>query len=116
MSVRLATLVLAFDGSESFLRGDAAALLPDLMASAPDEASLCIYGTHTLYQFPQEALIRTLKAMQAAASERTVYFVSIEGTGDRCSELQTTTYRGHERETVLAARCNPHGRWLEWLD
>ena len=54
--------------------------------------------------------------MQVAASGRTVYFVSIEGTGDRCSELRSTTYRGTERDTVLTARCNPHGRWLEWLD
>ena len=95
--------------------GDAAVALPALIEAAPADATLCIYGTHTLYQFPRDALVGTLKAMQQAGQHRPVHFVSIEGTGDGCSELQYTRYEGGARETTLAANCNPHGRWLEWL-
>lgn len=94
---------------------DAAAALPALLEAAPADAVACVYGTHTLYQFSRDSLLSTFKAMQAASFARAVYFLSCEGTGDRCSELKLTAYRGGVRETALLARCNPHGRWLEWL-
>lgn len=97
------------------LAGDASSELPRLIGRAPARAAVCVYGTHTLYQFPKDALRETLRAMQSASRERPVDFVSIEGTGDRCSELKHTRYRDGERETTLVANCNPHGRWLEWL-
>ncbi len=95
--------------------GSAADVLPDLLRAAPTGAAVCVYGTHTLYQFPKDALRGTLEAMQTASRERPVDFVSMEGTGDRCSEIKHTAYRGGEREVSVLARANPHGRWLEWL-
>ena len=62
-----------------------------------------------------DALRETLRAMQSASRDRPVDFLSMEGTGDRCSELRHTRYRNDERETTLISNCNPHGRWLEWL-
>ncbi len=106
---------IAREAPPRLVRGDASRALPALIGEAPAGVTVCVYGTHTLYQFPRDALRGTLKAMQAAAAARPIHFLSIEGTGDRCSELKHTTYRGSERETRLAARCNPHGRWLEWL-
>jgi len=95
--------------------GSAAERLPSLLAEAPPDARVCVYGTHTLYQFPREALHQTLQAMQAASRERPVDFLSMEATGDRCSELRHTAYRDGERSTTLLANGSPHGRWLEWL-
>ena len=95
--------------------GDASALLPDLLAEAPAGMTLCVFATHTLYQFPRGALRRLLKSMQAFSEARPVYFVSMEGTGDEHSELTLTTYERGERETVKLANCHPHGHWLEWL-
>lgn len=97
------------------VRGDAAVELPKLIAAAPDQNRVCVYATHTLYQFPPDDLRTTLRAMQQASRDREVDFVSMEGTGDRCSELKLFAYRDGERAMTLAARCNPHGRWLEWL-
>ncbi len=108
-------IAVARESPPTLLAGDASVLLPELLEAAPGDMTLCVFGTHTLYQFPRDALIGTLKAMQAGAGARPINFVSIEGTGDRCSELKLTRYRGSERETVVAARCCPHGRWLEWL-
>ena len=99
----------------SIVEGDAVKMLPELIARAPADATLCVYGTHTLYQFPRETLIGTLKAMQDASDSRPIHFVSIEGTGERWSELSHTVYRDRQRERTVVARCNPHGRWLEWL-
>lgn len=94
--------------------GDAATRLPELVAEAPGDAALCVYGTHTLYQFPSDALRATFRALSQASRARSVHFVSMEGTGDRCSELKLTRYAAGARETRLVANCNPHGRWLEW--
>ncbi|MDJ0787984.1 MAG: DUF2332 domain-containing protein [Myxococcota bacterium] len=96
-------------------RGSAADLLPELLRSAPADTALCVYGTHTLYQFPPDALRATLKAMQAESRERPVDFLTMEGTGDRCSELRRVAYRDGERQTTTLANASPHGRWLEWL-
>ena len=96
--------------------GDAAASLGKLIAKAPPESTLCIYGTHTLYQFPHEALLATLKSMQEASSARPIHFLSIEGTGSDYSELHWTIYENAQRSTRLLARCSSHGRWIEWLD
>jgi hypothetical protein len=110
-----AAIEVAREDPPELRRGDASQELPEVLASAPADAVRCVYGTHTLYQFPPDALIATLQAMQAAGRERPVWFVSLEGTGDRCSELRVTEYRNGGRETTLRARANPHGRWLEWL-
>jgi hypothetical protein len=105
---------VAREDPPEIIAGDAGDLLPELLEQAPRDATLCVYGTHTLYQFPREARRRVFRALQAAAAERPVWFVSCESTGDRCSELRLTEYAGSERETFLLARCSPHGRWLEW--
>ncbi len=95
--------------------GDASALLPGLLEEAPAGMTLCVFATHTLYQFPRGALRTLLESMQTFSEKRPVYFISMEGTGDEHSELTLTTYERGERETVKLANCHPHGHWLEWL-
>lgn len=106
---------VALENPTRIVTGDASVELGALIAAAPRDAAVCVYGTHTLYQFPRDALLDTLRAMQSASSERRVDFLSIEGTGDGWTEVRHTSYRAGERETTLVANCNPHGRWLEWL-
>ena len=110
-----AAIAIAREEPLAVAKEDASRALPALIEAAPSGATVCVYGTHTLYQFPREALVATFEAMKAASHDRPVRFVSVEGTGDGCSELQYTVYRDGARETTLAARCNPHGRWLEWI-
>lgn len=111
-----AAIDVAREDPPQLIRADASLALPDELASVSGDAVPCVYGTHTLYQFPPDALRATLKAMQAAGRERPTWFLSMEGTGDQCSELRLTEYRNGDRETTLLARANPHGRWLEWLE
>ncbi len=106
---------MAQESPVTVLEGDAAASLAELIAQAPDESTLCVYGTHTLYQFPPNALIATLSSMQTASAKRTIHFLSAEGTAAPDAELFWTIYEDGGRETHRLARCCPHGRWLAWL-
>jgi hypothetical protein len=110
-----AAIEIARENPPQIVVGVAWAELPPLLAAPPHHTTLCVYGTHTLYQFPREARVATLKAMQAASRQRTVHFLGMEGTGQDFSELRWTVYKDGERSTRVLARCNPHGRWLEWL-
>ncbi len=107
---------IARESPPSIERGDASAHLPRLLAEAPADTTLCVYGSHTLYQFPRESLIATLGAMQTASRQRDLHFLSIESYSPPWTELRWTQYSGGEREVRVLARCSPHGRWLEWVD
>ena len=107
---------VARESPPSVERGDASAELPRLLAEAPADATLCVYGSHTLYQFPRESVIATFKAMQGASRRRDLHFLSIEAYSPPRVELRWTHYSGGEREVRVLAHCSPHGRWLEWID
>lgn len=95
--------------------GDATDRLPGLLEEAPADAVLVVFATHALYQFPRDALVRTLRSLQRHGDRRPLFFLSMEFTGGKHSELFLTRYAGGSRETTKLANCNPHGLWLEWL-
>jgi hypothetical protein len=111
----LAAIQVAKEHRPRLLKGDGSELLPELLLGAPPLATLCVFATHTLYQFPVEALSTLLKTMQSYSVSRPVYFVSMEQTGGPHSELKLTLYEGGTSKIAHLANCNPHGRWLEWL-
>jgi hypothetical protein len=111
----MAGIRIANKNPTPLVKGDASEKLPSLMAQASPDTTLCVFGTFTLYQFPRDALMATLKAMQAASASRPIHFISIEGAADPGPEVQWTSYADEKRTTTLLARCNPHGRWLHWL-
>lgn len=80
-----------------------------------DEVTVCVFGTFTLYQFSRDALVTTLKSMQAASASRTIHFISIEGTAYPDAEVKWTAYVDQDRTTSILGRCCAHGSWLEWL-
>jgi hypothetical protein len=112
----LAVVQVAKEHPPRLLRGDGSQLLPELLQSAPMPATLCVFATVTLYQFPHDALLTLLKTMQSHSVSRPVYFVSMEQTAGPYCELKLTIYEGGTRRTVDLANCHPHGRWVEWLD
>ncbi len=110
-----AAIGLAREHPPRVIRGDASDVLPRLLQEAPADRTLCVFGSHTLYQFPRDALLRLLKAMQTHSDLRPVYFVSMESTANEHSALRLTIYEDGERRTIDLANCHPHGYWLEWL-
>jgi hypothetical protein len=112
----LGAIQIAKEHRPRILKGDASELLERLLQSAPPPATLCVFATHTLYQFPHDPLITLLKTMQSYSVSRPVYLISMEQTGGPYSELRLTIYEDGTRRTVDLANCHPHGRWVEWLD
>lgn len=110
-----AAIAIAREQPPRVVQGNASDLLPELLDEAPPDTTLCVYGTHTFYQFPRDDLLRLLKSMQTYSRKRSVYFVSMESSGDEHSDLRLTVYEGGERRIIDLARCHPHGYWLEWL-
>lgn len=111
----MAAIQVAREYPPELREGDGSRLLPQLLASAPSDATLCVFASHALHQLPRDALVTLLKAMQTHSEERPVYFVSMEGTGDPHSELRLTAYEVGKRTIFDLANCHPHGHWLEWL-
>ena len=110
-----AAIEVAREHPPSVVEGDASAQLPALLESAPQDATLCVFASHVLYQFSRDPLIKLYKAMQTYSEVRPVYFVWMEGTGNAHSELKLTIYENGRRRIVDLANCHPHGYWLEWL-
>jgi hypothetical protein len=98
------------------VEGDATERLPTLLEQAPLDAALVVFGTHTLYQFPREALRQLYKTLVSHGEKRPLFFLSMEGTGAGDSQLLLTQYIHGKHDIVKLAVCNPHGHWIEWVD
>ena len=92
-------------------RGDALDVLPHILDQVPPEAALCVFHCHTLNQFPPAARSAFYELLRRKSYERRVYHVSSEGEYMLVSRIA----RGAS-DTILAARRNAHGRWIEWLN
>jgi hypothetical protein len=97
------------------VEGDAADRLPELLSEAPRHATLVVFATHALAQLPPDRLVLVLKSLQRHGERRPLFFVSMEFTAARHSELFLTRYAGGGRDTIKLADCNPHGQWIQWL-
>ena len=72
-------------------------------------ATLVVFATHALYQLPREGLVRVLKSLQRHGEQRPLFFVSMEFTAARHSELLLTRYAGGAREMTKLADCYVRG-------
>lgn len=95
--------------------GDATTDLAALLAEAPAAPQLCVFATHALYQIPRKGQEQIFEAMRVASGQRSIAFVTMEGTGVDYSELFLHWYEDGERSVTHLANCNPHGRWIEWF-
>jgi hypothetical protein len=113
-------LTLAQHEPPALIAGDALTALPQAIAEAPTDASLCVFHIATLAHFPPEARERFRALIPALARQRDLFWVSSEGSGDAGRRGQyltilTVFQRGRRAERQLAYS-HPHGAWLEWLD
>jgi hypothetical protein len=101
-------------------RGDALALLPEVIESAPADALLCVFHTAALAYFTREqvAALRTL----LVGLDREVVWVGGESPGILVGEsrppgtpLGFAVAAGPPGRLVPVARMGHHGGWLEWL-
>ena len=91
------------------LAGDAVAVLPGVLSRVPDDAVLCVFHCHTLNQFPVEARSAFYEVLMRESERRTVYHVPSEG-----ERMSVDRIMGRRSTTIISARRNAHGRWIEW--
>ncbi len=101
-------------------RGDAADLLPAMIADAPAQAALTVYSTVALYQFTAAGRERIIQTLVETSDERPVWLVTlelqIEDLDDpQAPTLALTRFANGERRRQLLANASPHGWWIEWL-
>ncbi len=91
------------------LHGDAVELLADTLEDVPQESALCVFHCHTLNQLSAEAKERFASILRATSLRRTVYHMPSEG-----QRVQLRRIMGGTVTTLLSARRQVHGRWIEW--
>ena len=100
----------------TLLAGDALDLLPEVLDSAPDDSALCVFHTHTVNQFSEEGKERLHAIIDEHGSKRDLFVISIEGQSNVEGALvELIAYENGGMIRRALARCDPHGRWLEWL-
>ena len=106
-------LALAIEAMPEIRAGDALALLPDALAAAPVNETVCVYHTIAVYQFSREMREALDNLLTVAGLRRSVTRLSLEYNG-LDAELTSIRYAQGVREERTLGISHPHGRWLEW--
>jgi hypothetical protein len=122
---RLALLNAAIDVARKapprLLRGDVLELLAPEVDSAPADATVCLFATFVLNQFPRDVLVRFGQLLVALSRRRELRLIVmgfsefIEAGTPLTGDVAVWHLRlsGGTGDYRLLARANPHGRWLE---
>lgn len=109
-----AAVALAREARPRIVAGDALHLLPDLIAEAPGEATLCVYHTHVTYQLTAELRGQLDELLEREGRRRPLLRLSCEGFGAEHARLTITSYAGGPPATRLLAITPGHANWIEW--
>ena len=123
-----AAMALAATAPPTVLPGDALEVLPGALALVPADSLPVVITTWALSRFPLESRLRFLHRLDAAATDRAVAWVSVEGVGvaPAVPTFGDRHASGHsiigltilDRSTLRAealGRCWSRGRFLAWL-
>ena len=97
------------------VQGDAAEVLPELIADTPADAAATVFHTVAAYQFPAEVLGSIEETLISASTARPIWRVWLEwlpGAASPQYELAIRRYRDGEAETERTAIASPHGWWI----
>lgn len=100
----------------TIIAGDALNLLPELVATAPLDTTLCVFHSFTVNQFSAEQRKRLTSLLLELSTQRSVFRISYEGvSGADHPQLRLLSYAQGSITEQLLANCSSHGRWLEWM-
>jgi hypothetical protein len=100
----------------SILGGSAPDLLPAALSQVPSDAALCIFHSYTLNQMPQPTRDTTLQEIERYAATHQLFRISQEWyAGQAQPQVELYSYDTGHVQTELLARCESHGRWVQWL-
>jgi hypothetical protein len=116
MALLDAALAVSRQDPQRIVAGDAGETLPALLAEAPDEATLCVYHGFSLNQMPAASRERILARVAEHSRGRNLYRVALEWWPPHPTPtIELFTYDNGQSHNELLARCESHGRWVEWL-
>jgi hypothetical protein len=95
----------------TMLKGDALDLLPDVLNNTAH--SICLFHSHTLNQFSDEARLDSL--VRKTAQEKDVFVISLEWLSQSTSKLELKELAKDKEKQSRLALCDQRGQWLEWL-
>jgi hypothetical protein len=97
-------------------RGSALDLLPELIEGLPDNVVPVLYHSFTLNQFTQIMRDQLNDMLVEMARYRDLYRASMEWERQQDGAmLRLITYHRSRMQAETLARCEPHGRWLQWM-
>ncbi|MFD3399087.1 DUF2332 domain-containing protein [Kribbella sp. NPDC058693] len=121
-------LELAASAPPFLMQGDALELLPDALARVPADALPVVTTTWALSDLPLESRLRFLQCLDAAATNRPVAWVSVEGVGvapaiptfgDRPASghsiIGLAVFNHSTLQAESVGRCWLRGQMLAWL-
>ena len=89
--------------------------LPVVLSELPTDATICLFHSHTVYQFPQEIRDRLSSQIAEYSRRRNLFEVSFEWWRGRDQPmLELNRFHDGTRNEQLLAYCNPHGEWMQW--
>jgi hypothetical protein len=97
------------------IQGDALDVLGSVLEDLPAGLAGCVVHSFTLNQFSREARAQFAALLRRAASTRPIWVVSLEFMDEGSPVLSVTRFEHGRNHRSALARCQPHGRWLEWL-
>jgi hypothetical protein len=109
-----AAVAVAREERPPIVAGDALALLPELIAAAPADATLCLYHTHVTYQFTPAMREELDEILRAAARKRPMMRLSCEGARDDPPQLLLEQLIGEGRGERVLADTSGHASWVAW--
>ena len=95
--------------------GDALDLLPEALARAPEDETVCVYHSYVTYQFTAEMRAALDDILMVAGLRRPVWRLRYEGSRSHENALDLRRYRDGAKEDRMLAKAHPHGIWIEWL-
>jgi hypothetical protein len=98
--------------------GNALSLLPEAIASIPEDQPVCVYHTYVIYQFSEEMREALDNMLIGASLRRPLWRLSCEGSLASVGQapMRLRHYADGQKESRELALCHPHGAWLEWRD
>jgi len=132
---------IARENAVRAIRGDARAVLPEVLAAIPDDRLVCLVDSYVHVFFSDEDLRAFRDIVDRAGADRDLYWVSVDPLipmGSRASRsvlgvgvperlvqrnrregvfgvIGRLSYRRGRRECALLGIAHPGAAWLEWL-
>ncbi|WP_265111444.1 DUF2332 domain-containing protein [Halosolutus halophilus] len=111
-----AAIELVADDPPRLVEGDVPSVLPDLLPEVPVELELCIFSTHTLYQFEESAVAEFENVLREFSRERPLYWFSDTSSSEsEYPNYRMVTLRDGVSEETHLAEYKSYGEWIRWL-